>query len=55
MWGEGGYGPIDQLFDHLLQFDQLNWHLYDANLVGQNVKVGRRIGFSLKIHSYHET
>ena len=31
----GGYGPIDQLFDQILQFDQLNWHLYDADLVGQ--------------------
>ena len=30
VWGV--YGPIDQLFDQLLQFDQLN----DADLVGSS-------------------
>ena len=42
------------MFDQLLQFDQLNWHLYDANLVGQTVKVGQKVGISLKIHIYHK-
>ena len=49
----GGYGPIDQLFDQILQFDQLNLHLYNADLVGQTVKVGQKVGISLKMHSYN--
>ena len=52
--GGGRYGLIDQLFDQFLQFDQLNWHLYDADLVGQTVKIGQKVGISLKMHSYHE-
>ena len=28
-------------FKQLSQLDQLNWHLYDADLVGQTVKIGQ--------------
>ena len=39
----GGFGPFDQLFDQLIQFEQLNRHLYDSDLVGQTGKVGQKV------------
>ena len=49
----GGFGPFDQLFDQLIQFEQLNRHLYDSDLVGQTGKVEQKVSTFLKIHSYH--
>ena len=43
------FGPLGQL----LQLDQLNRPLYDADIVGRTVKVGQITDISLKIHSYH--
>ena len=34
------FWPFDQLNS---QFDQLNWHDKDTNLVGQTVKVGQAV------------
>ena len=33
------FGPLDQLFDQLIQFDQIDLPLYEADLVGQTIKV----------------
>ena len=44
----GGFEPFDQLFDQLIQFEQLNCHLYDSDLVGQTGKVGQKVIIFLK-------
>ncbi|CAL4209334.1 unnamed protein product, partial [Meganyctiphanes norvegica] len=33
---------VKEHFNKLLQFDQLNCHLYDADLVGETVKIGQK-------------
>ena len=42
------FRPLDQLFDQLLQLDQLNWPLDDVDIIGQTVKVGQITEISLK-------
>ena len=48
------FGPLNQIFYQLIQFDQINRPLYVADLVGQSVKVGKKTEISLKIQSYHK-